>query len=97
MAIKLGILGAGGEFVQGFIPLFKAHPLVGEIVLCDHVAEKLAASAARHGIARTVASYDELLASGVDAVAIFTQNATGLRYAFGNGPMKSRKKDTSRM
>jgi predicted dehydrogenase len=73
MAIALGILGTG-TFAHSFIPLFKAHPLVGRLVLCDRDAGKLAASAARHGIEHTVPSLEVLLASDVDAVAIFTQH-----------------------
>jgi len=71
--IKLGIAGAGA-FAQSFIPLFKAHPLVGEVTLCDHDAEKLAQNTAKHGIAKTSPSFDELLATDVDAVAVMTQN-----------------------
>src|SRR3954468_5771837 len=74
MGIKLGILGAGGRFADCFIHLFKGHPLVDSVTLCDHDAAKLAQSALKNGIARTVASFDELLASDVDAIAIFTQH-----------------------
>src|SRR5579862_8155753 len=73
MAIKLGILGAGA-FAQCFIPLYKAHPLVSAVTLCDRNAEKLKASAEKHGIAKCTTSYDELLASDVDAIVIITQH-----------------------
>jgi predicted dehydrogenase len=71
MAIKLGILGAG-IFADHFIPLFLKHPLVASVALCDHAPERLAAMTAKHGALRTFARYDDLLASDVDAVAIFT-------------------------
>ena len=34
MGIKLGMLGLG-QFGSNFVKLFKAHPLVDKIVLCD--------------------------------------------------------------
>jgi predicted dehydrogenase len=73
MGVRIGILGTG-EMAQGFISTLAGHPLVDEVVLCDLIPERLAASAARHGIRRTVARYDDLLASDVDAIAIFTQH-----------------------
>jgi predicted dehydrogenase len=69
--LRIGICGTG-IFAQWFIPVFKAHPSVAEVVLCDHDPGRLAAAARRHGIERTVADLDELLLSDVDAVAIFT-------------------------
>ena len=73
MAISVGIVGVGA-FAQHFIPLIKAHPLVDRVVLCDLDADKLAASAAKHGIAETVPSLEALCSSSVDAVTLFTQN-----------------------
>lgn len=71
--MKLGIVGTG-SFVQGFIPLFKAHPQVEHITLCDLDAEKLAQNAAKHEIKSTCSSLEKLCATDVDAVALFTQN-----------------------
>ncbi len=63
-----------GAFAQAFIPLFKAHPLVDEIILCDLDADKLRQNADRHGVKHTSPSLDHLLAAtDVDAVAIITQ------------------------
>jgi len=73
MGIRIGIVGVG-SFAQNFIPLFKAHPLVDEVVLCDLNAEKLKANSQKHGIPRTCASLDELCGMDVDAVAVITQN-----------------------
>jgi predicted dehydrogenase len=72
MGIKLGVVGSTG-FASAFIPLFKAHPLVEEVIVCDHVPEKRAAAAARFGIRTTSPSLDALLQTDVDAVAIITQ------------------------
>ncbi len=71
--IKIGILGCGA-FGREFIPLFRNHPLVSSVALCDQVADKLSAAAAELGIARTFASYPAMLASDVDAVAVITQH-----------------------
>ena len=73
MAIKIGICGTGA-FAQNFIPLFKAHPLVGNIVLCDLDPKKLQENSKKHNLPDTCSSLDELCRKDVDAVAIFTQN-----------------------
>lgn len=73
MGIKIGMVGVGA-FAQSFIPLFKAHPLVDQVVLCDLNAEKLASNAAQHGISATSPSLDDLIQTDVDAVAIITQH-----------------------
>ncbi len=73
MKLQVGIVGAGA-FSQSFIPLFKAHPQVERVVLCDLDAEKRTAAAARFRISDTSPSLDALCESGVDAVCLFTQN-----------------------
>jgi predicted dehydrogenase len=72
MTISIGMAGAG-QFAPGFLRLFQAHPDVHDVRLTDLVPERTAELAGRLGIATTYASYDELLGSDVDAVAIFTQ------------------------
>src|SRR5205085_12077003 len=54
-------------------PLFKAHPLVEEVCLAEVLPERRAEQAERHGIRRTFASLEDLCASDVDAIALFTQ------------------------
>lgn len=71
--IRIGICGTGA-FAHQFIPLFQAHPLVREVVLCDLDRDKRDAAAAKFGIARTCPSLDELCQTRTDAIAIFTQN-----------------------
>jgi len=73
MGIKVGMVGVGA-FAQSFIPLFKAHPLVSEVVLCDLDAKKLRLNSEKHGIPRTSLSLDDLCGTDVDAVAIITQH-----------------------
>ena len=73
MSLRIGIVGTG-SFAQSFIPLFNAHPLVEQVVLCDLLSEKLAQNAAKHQIEKTSPSFDALCESSVDAVCLFTQN-----------------------
>jgi predicted dehydrogenase len=56
------------------IPLFKAHPLVSEIALCDLDSEKLRAASIEFEIPRTFPSLDAVLESDFDAVALVTQH-----------------------
>jgi len=73
MGIRVGMVGVG-SFAQCFIPLFKAHPLVDEVILCDLDAQKLRQNSERYGIPKTCPSLDDLCATNVDAAAIITQN-----------------------
>lgn len=70
--MKIGICGCGG-FAACFVPLFRAHPLVEEVVLADLLAERTAKMADENNIKRRVIGFEELLKTDVDAVAIFTQ------------------------
>jgi predicted dehydrogenase len=72
MGIKVGMVGVGA-FAQSFIPLFKAHPWVDQVTLCDIDAQKLQQNAEKHGIPKTCPSLTALLETDVDAVAIITQ------------------------
>lgn len=73
MSIKVGICGVG-KFADCFIPLFKAHPEVSGVVLCDLDAEKLKQKSEKFDITDTCPSLDKLCQSDVDAIAIFTQH-----------------------
>jgi len=73
MSIRLGICGVG-SFADCFIPLFRAHPLVKDVTLCDLDAAKLKAKAEQFRIAKTCPSLAELCQTDVDAIAIFSQN-----------------------
>jgi len=72
MGLKVGMVGVGA-FAQSFIPLFKAHPLVDRVILCDLDARKLEENSRKYGIADTSPSLDHLCTMDVDAVAIITQ------------------------
>ena len=73
MRIKIGICGVG-SFANSFIPLFKAHPQVVEVVLCDLDAVKLKEKADRFGVSEVCSSLDQLCRTDVDAIALFTQH-----------------------
>ena len=72
MDLRIGICGCGA-FARSFIPLFNAHPLVGEVVLADLLRERAEEQASKHGIEQVLGSLDELCASSVDAIVILTQ------------------------
>ena len=73
MGIKIGMVGVG-SFAQCFIPLFKAHPLVDEMTLCDLDAKKLEENSVMHDIPKKSPSLDHLLTTDIDAAVIITQN-----------------------
>ncbi|HZQ05472.1 MAG TPA: gfo/Idh/MocA family oxidoreductase, partial [Anaerolineae bacterium] len=66
MSLKIGIVGL--SFGARFIPLFKAHPLVSEVVIADLLPERLQYARDLYGALPSVSTLDELLASDVDAV-----------------------------
>ncbi|MGI4894912.1 MAG: Gfo/Idh/MocA family protein [Janthinobacterium lividum] len=75
MTFTLGIVGAG-QFAGSFSKLFSLHPGVGDIFVTDLLPERATALVEKQGLAGTFASVAEVLASDVDAVAIFTQRWT---------------------
>jgi predicted dehydrogenase len=75
LSISLGIVGAG-QFAGHFANLFKLHPKVESVVVTDVLPERAKELNERLGLAGVVDSFETLLASDVDAVAIFTQRWT---------------------
>jgi predicted dehydrogenase len=73
MSISLAVVGTG-QFARYFIPLFKAHPQVARLALCDLDPAKLGAAARRYEVDATYPSLDAACESDVDAIALFTQN-----------------------
>ena len=59
MAIRVGICGVG-SFATCFIPLFKHHPDVESLVLCDLDSQKLTARCEEFGISDRSPSLDDL-------------------------------------
>lgn len=78
--LKIGVVGAG-PFANHFIPLYQAHPLVGEVRMAERMPERREAAIARHGLTATYEDFGDLLASDVDAIAVFTQRWTHTPFA----------------
>lgn len=72
MGITVGIVGIGA-FGRGFVRLFRDHPLVDRVALCDTDAERLGRACAEFHIREAYNSLESLLKSDVQAVALFTQ------------------------
>src|SRR6476660_2071113 len=73
MPFSIAMIGAG-QFAGSFAHLFHLHPGVTKVYATDVIAERADDLVARHDLAGTFASFDEVLASPeIDAVAIFTQ------------------------
>lgn len=69
--IKIALIGCG-RFCQFFVPLFKAHPFVEEVYVCDLRRERAEEYAQRFGV-KVIDSYEEALSrSDINAIGIFT-------------------------
>jgi predicted dehydrogenase len=71
----IGMVGAG-QFAGSFAKLWRLHPGVGDILATDLLPERAEQLVAQYDLAGTVPSYEAMLDSDVDAVAIFTQRWT---------------------
>ena len=72
---SLGMVGAG-QFAGQFAKLFHLHPSVAEVRVTDLLPERAEELRAREDLGPVVADFEAMLASDVDAVAIFTQRWT---------------------
>ena len=72
---SLGMVGAG-QFAGTFAKLFQLHPAVSEVRVTDLLPERAQELVVQQHLAGVVDGVDALLASDVDAVAIFTQRWT---------------------
>ncbi len=78
MGISMGVVGLG-SFGAAFVELFKNHPLVSRIGLCDREKDRVERFARMPSMQDkfdpkdAYASLDEICASDLDAVAIITQ------------------------
>ena len=75
MTMALGIVGAG-QFAGQFASLFQLHPGIGPVFVTDVRPERSAELCHRLSLAGTFTDFAAMLASDVDAVAIFTQRWT---------------------
>ena len=70
--LKIAVIGCG-RFSQFFVPLFKAHPYVEKVYVCDQKKDREEEFSTRFGVDR-VDTFEQALASkDINAVAIFTQ------------------------
>ena len=72
MALRIGIVGVG-SFAECFIPLFKAHPLVERVALCDILPDRLAERSREFHVAETYPDLEAICHSDMDALVIMTQ------------------------
>ncbi len=78
MSVSLGLVGLG-SFGSQFAPLFKAHPLVDRIALCDREADRIRKFAERESFQQKLHpsdaydSLDEICEADLDALVIITQ------------------------
>ena len=70
--IVIAVIGCG-RFAKNFVPLFKAHPEVKKVYVCDLIPERAKAYSENFGV-DIIESFEEALASKeVNSIAIFTQ------------------------
>ncbi|RRR95625.1 Gfo/Idh/MocA family protein [Glycomyces terrestris] len=72
---SIGFVGAG-QFAGAFAKLFDAHPGVSRVTATDLLPERAASLVGELGLAGVEDDFDAMLASDVDAVAVFTQRWT---------------------
>ena len=75
VSISIGLVGAG-DFGGEFAKLFQLHPKVSSVVVTDVLGDRASELNDSQGLDGVVDSFDSLLKSNVDAVAIFTQRWT---------------------
>jgi len=73
--ISIGMVGAG-QFAAQFATLFKLHPDVDKVFVTDLLPERASELVEREVLDGAVADFEALLASDVDAIALFTQRWT---------------------
>ena len=75
MGFKIGICGVS-HFGSRFVPLFRAHPDIDEVVIADLDPDRVAKAVRENHLRRSYSSFRELLQTDVDAIAIFTSRWT---------------------
>ena len=75
VGITIGVVGAG-QFSDSFLPLFRSHPDVDRVFVTDHQPSRMERAASQFSLDGTFPSFDSMLQSDCDCVAIFTQRWT---------------------
>ncbi len=73
MGISVGMVGLGA-FGMAFVPLFKKHPDVERLALCDVVPERVEEAAKKFGVAETYGSLEEICKTDLQTLVIITQH-----------------------
>ncbi len=73
MGIGIGMVGMGA-FGREFVRLFRDHPLVDRLALCDLDSDRLCKASRDFQVAETYDSLDAICASDLDALVIITQH-----------------------
>ena len=73
MGISVAMVGLGA-FGSNFVELYRDHPLVSRIALCDLDPQKLVTASEKFGISECYDSLEAVLASDIEAVVIITQH-----------------------
>lgn len=74
--LRIGIVGCG-QFAKMFVPLFKEHPAVEYVAVCDKFRERAEKFQSRYGTGRIYDTFDEMVNSpDLNAIAIFSQRDT---------------------
>lgn len=73
MGVRIGMVGMGW-FGIGFVRLFRDHPLVDRVALCDLDKDRLASASKEFQIVETYSSLDEICRTDLDALVIMTQH-----------------------
>jgi len=72
MGISVGIVGCG-LFAKGFIRLFRDHPLVDRVALCDTIPQRVKENLENFSLTEGYDSFDAICKSDLDALVIITQ------------------------
>ncbi len=70
--LRIAMIGCG-RFAHSFVPLFKAHPNVESVKVCDLMPERAKKFAEEFDVGTVDSFEDALESSDINAVAIFTQ------------------------
>lgn len=73
--MKIGVVGAG-QFAGSFVGLWKRHPQVEAVYVCDLLPDRAAEHQRRFGVDAVFATVERLLESDCDSVAVMTQRWT---------------------
>lgn len=71
--LRIGIVGCG-QFCRSFVPIFKNHPAVEYVAVCDKFRDRAEEFMEKYNADKIFDTFDEMVVSDeINAVAIFTQ------------------------